>query len=277
MTGTLERTGTWFKSHCLGSMGDRQMKWMRRVYERMLSILTFGRGVPRLINGEDLIRVSVHHRYVDEVYEPEVFQLLKQKINKDDIIFDVGAYIGVYSIILSRFLGRNGKVYAFEPAPGAVDLLNEHLDLNDVRGKVEVLPYGVGAECGRGRLFAKREHIQNSFSSTEIGEKGDTETVEVSVVSLDAFCQERSIRPAWVKVDTEGWELPVLRGAVNLFSKNKDMRFIVEMHPYAWATAGYDAETFRRFCSEHSLRLEPLSKQGDVFAEYGQVLISSDV
>ena len=91
MTHTLERTGAWFKQHCLGAVDERQMRWIRRVYERTLSILTFGRGVPRLINGEDLIRVSVHHRYVDEVYEPEVFNLLKREIKRDDIIFDVGA------------------------------------------------------------------------------------------------------------------------------------------------------------------------------------------
>lgn len=274
MTHSLERTGTWIKAHCLGSVGDRQMKWIRRVYEWMLSFFTFGRGVPRLINGEDLIRVSVHHRYVDEVYEPEVFKFLKQAIGHDDVIFDVGAYIGIYSIILSRYLGENGKIFAFEPAPGAVDLLTEHLKLNDVREKVEVLPYGVGSEYGRGRLLARCEHIQNSFSSASTGDNAEADTVEVQVVSLDGFCKERSIHPTWVKVDTEGWELPVLRGAVNLFSENRDVRFVVEMHPYAWQTAGYDAETFGRFCSRHSLRVEPLSNQDDVFAQYGQVLIS---
>ena len=96
----------------------------------------------------------------------------------------------------------------------------------------------------------------------------------LSVVSLDAFCAERSIRPAWIKVDTEGWELPVLRGAEKLFSADKTIRFLVEMHPYAWQSAGYDAALFRGFCAEHSLRVEPLSNQSDAFADYGQVLIS---
>ena len=171
MTHTLERTGAWFKQHCLGAVNERRMRWIRRVYEWMLSIATFGRGVPRLINGEDLIRVSVHHRFVDEVYEPEVFSLLKREIKRDDIVFDVGAYVGIYSIILSRYLGENGRVYAFEPAPDSVNLLVEHLNLNHVREKVEVLPCGVGERCGRGRFFARGGHIQNSFSSTTFAQR----------------------------------------------------------------------------------------------------------
>jgi len=81
----------------------------------MSSILTFGRGVPRLINGEELIRVSVHYRYVDEVYEPEVFNLLKRETKRDDIIFDVGAYVGIYSIILSRYLGKRARYMPSSP------------------------------------------------------------------------------------------------------------------------------------------------------------------
>lgn len=274
MTHSLERMGTWFKNHWLGAVDDRQLKRMRRVYEWMLWISALGRGVPRLINGEDLLRISVRHRYVDEVYEPEVFHLLKKELNRDDIFIDVGAYIGIYSIILSRYLGQNGKIYAFEPAPENVKLLLKHLALNKAKEKVEVMPCAVGDGCGSRRLFASGEHIQNSFAAAAMGDGTEIDTVEVSVTSLDAFCRERSIHPTWVKVDTEGWELPVLRGAQDLLSGNKDVRFIVEMHPYAWHSAGYDAETFKRFCVKHCLEIKPLSNQSDAFAEYGQVLIS---
>lgn len=274
MTHALERTGSWLKNHCLGSIDERRMRWMRFVYERILSILTLGHGVPRLINGQDLIRISVHHRYVDEVYEPEVFELLKREISPDDVIFDIGAYIGLYSIILSKYLGKEGRIYAFEPAPGSVELLVKNLELNNAREKVEVLPCGVGEKCGQGKLFAVGNHIQNSFSSAALGTDIASDTIDVPIISLDAFCEERSIHPTWAKVDTEGWELQVLRGAVKLFSANKATRFIVEMHPYAWRSAGYDAETFRKFCVEHFLHVEPLSGQDDAFAEYGQVLIS---
>lgn len=274
MMHALERTGTRIKNQWLGDFDERRMRWIRRIYEWILLLVTFGRGLPRLINGEDVIRVSVHHRYVDEVYEPEVFRLLKQELNQDDVIIDVGAYIGIYSIILSRYLGGKGRIYAFEPAPDSLNLLKEHLDLNGVRGNVEVLPYAVGEKSGTGSLFASGDHIQNSFSSGAIEGEAGIEVVEVRMVSLDDFCLQRSIAPTWIKVDTEGWELPVLRGAAHLLANHITARFIVEMHPYAWKYAGYDERIFRQFCVEHDLRVEPLSNQNDVFAEYGQVLIS---
>jgi hypothetical protein len=68
----------------------------------------------------------------------------------------------------------------------------------------------------------------------------------------------------------------VLRGATRLLAENRAVRFIVEMHPYAWSSAGYDEKNFREFCVEHCLQIKPLSGQENVFSEYGQVLISSD-
>lgn len=276
MTHAVERTATWVKRRCLGAVDERWMGWMRDAYERLLSIVTLGRGVPRLINGSDEIRVSVHHRYVDESYEPEVFELLKRELKPHDVVLDVGAYIGIYSIILARHLGPAGRVYAFEPAPDNAKLLMEHLALNRVSERVEVVVAGVGESCGRGRMFASGEHIQNSFSAAALGDHGEGDTVEVAVVSLDAFCAERSLEPAWVKVDTEGWELQVLRGATRLIASQGNVRFVVEMHPYAWRSAGYDARTFERFCAEHRLEVVPLSNQREPFGEYGQVLISAN-
>lgn len=275
MTHFLERTGSWFKNRYLWAVNEKQMLWARAAYEHMLSIATLGRGVPRLINGRDLIRVSVHHRYVDEIYEPEVFEFFKRELKADDIIFDVGAYIGVYSIILSKYLGARGRIYAFEPAPESVKLLTTHLEMNNAEKSVEVLACGVGERRGSGRLFAIRDHIQNSFSSAAFGEDVCVNALEVPVICLDDFCRERSIVPTFVKVDTEGWELQVLRGAENLLSTRREIRYLVEMHPYAWHTAGYDENIFKEFCARHSLKIEPLSGQRNVFSEYGQVVISA--
>ena len=275
MTHLIEQGATWLKREFLGAASERQLSRIRKLYELGLTAVTLGRGVPRLINGQDRVRISVHHRYVDEIYEPEVFALLKRDLGGDDIFFDIGAYIGLYSIILSRRLNKNGKVYAFEPAPESRKLLEQHLKLNGANGKVEVVTAAVGEKCGRAEMFTMGDHIQNSLSKTALGANSTMRATGVDVVSLDAFCAERSVIPKWVKVDTEGWELRVLQGAAGIFCKNHSVRFIVEMHPYAWQSAGYDACTFRKYCAEHCLRVEPLSGQKDVFGEYGQVIVSA--
>ena len=275
MTSALERTGTWVKNRWLTGIDENRMRWIRLGYEGMLSVLTLGRGVPRTINGRESIRVSAHHRYVDETYEPEVFALLTREIAPDDIVFDVGAYIGVYSIILSRYLGENGRVHAFEPAPESAKRLLEHLELNHASHKVNVWQCGVSSRCGHAQLLANSAHIQNSFSPDAFGKESRAVALEVPVVSIDAFCARESVYPTWVKVDTEGWELHVLEGAEHLISSGRRVRFIVEMHPYAWASAGYDAESFKRFCRTRRLEVEPLTGQSDPFEEYGQVLMTA--
>lgn len=274
MTSPLEKTGTWVKTRWLAGVDESRMKLLRRGYEGMLSMLTVGRGVPRLINGREPIRISPHHRHVDETYEPEVFELMTREMRQSDVVFDVGAYIGIYSIILSRYLGDNGHVHAFEPSPASARLLREHLELNRARGKVSVWQCGVSSECGRARFFAASAHIQNSFSEAALGGDCAAAAIEVPVISIDAFCEREAIRPTWVKVDTEGWEMHVLRGAERLLAADKRIRFIVEMHPYAWPSAGYDADSFRQYCRARGLHVEPLTGQGDAFADYGQVLMS---
>ena len=275
MTHLIEKAASWINREFLGAANERQLNGIRKIYEFGLTAVTLGRGVPRLINGQDRVRISVHHRYVDESYEPEVFALLKRDLGADDVFFDVGAYIGLYSIIVSRRLNKNGKVYAFEPAPESRKLLRQHLKLNGVNGKVEVVTAAVGEKCGRAEMFTMGDHIQNSLSRTALGMDSAIRATGVEVVSLDAFCAKRSVIPTWVKVDTEGWELRVLQGAEGIFRKNPAVRFIVEMHPYAWQSAGYDANTFRTYCAEHCLRVEPLSGQKDVFGDYGQVILSA--
>ena len=276
MTHLMEKTASWIKREFLGAASERQLNRIRKIYELGLTAITLGRGVPRLINGQDRVRISVHHRYVDETYEPEVFALLKRDLGADDVFFDVGAYIGLYSIILARRLSKNGKIYAFEPAPESRKLLEGHLKLNGVNGKVEVVAAAVGEKCGRAEMFTMGDHIQNSLSKTALGTNPAIRPTGVDMVSLDAFCAKESVIPAWVKVDTEGWELRVLQGAEDIFCKNPAVRFIVEMHPYAWQSAGYDANTFRTYCAERHLRIEPLSGQKDVFGDYGQVIISAN-
>jgi len=76
-----------------------------------------------------------------------------------------------------------------------------------------------------------------------------------------------------VQVDSE-W-LCLIKTRQSLFADVE--RVIVEMHPYAWESAGYDARSFEQFCIDHALDVQPLSGQQDPFHEYGQVLMGADV
>jgi FkbM family methyltransferase len=269
----IERWASWCKRHVLSGLGLGQMALLRTSYELALELLTLGRGVPRCINNDQIIRVSPRHRYIDENYEAEVFQYVRERIRPGQTVFDVGAYVGIYSIILSRWLGSTGKVFAFEPAPHTLKLLHRHLRLNGVRDRVLITPAAVGEEVGFATLCVQGDHIQNTLSPLASGLGGHYEEVMVPVVTLDQFCTEHGVRPDWIKIDTEGWELRVLRGARGLLSEPNPPTFLVEMHPYAWEGAGHDRRAVEAFCAELKLRARGLTGQQDPLSSYGTVVL----
>lgn len=240
-------------------------------YVAILEGLTRGKGVPRRINGEPPIFISPKYRWVPETYEPTVCAWVKERLKPGDVIFDVGAQLGVYALLGARWVAPGGRVFAFEPGPETVSALRRHVKLNDAEKIVEVVPAACGASPGTATMFTVGTHDHNTLSPAALGLK-DPQAVEVQVVTLDAFSKERGIRPHLVKIDTEGWELHILRGAVDLVEQ-EDIFFVVEMHPYAWEGAGYDRADMERFLQEHRVAAVPLTGQTDPLAEYGDTFL----
>ena len=145
--------------------------------------------------------------------------MVKSFISKDDVIFDVGAHIGSYAIPLAKVLSGNGKVYAFEPNPSSYYLLKHNIYLNDLHGKVFCQKKAIGEKPG----VLKVEFDQlagNSGSNTIVNKKSDGFYIDFD--SIDAFVKRNSIgKVDWLKVDVEGREFEVLKGAENTLSTFK--------------------------------------------------------
>jgi len=245
---------------------------LQRSYTRILRWLTLGRGLPRSINQEPLLRIDPEFRFVSNFHEPAVCDWIKQRLRPGDVVFDVGAHLGVYSMLATRWVSPGGAIHAFEPNPETVQALQRHLQLNQMQKVVQVVPAAVGARGGRSSMLVLGVNDQNTLCPRSDQLPG-AQTVEVAVVALDDYCREQGMTPRLVKIDTEGWELHALRGAENLLADRK-VDFVVEMHPYAWTNAGYTRSDFEVFLTQHQLRLEPLTGQKDVLAEYGDAFVS---
>jgi hypothetical protein len=83
---------------------DRLWNYVRPAYDR-LSSLAARKGLTRVINGTDRVLIGPRWRMVGEVYEPEVWQQLMGEVRPGDVVADVGAYIGLYSIALANRVG----------------------------------------------------------------------------------------------------------------------------------------------------------------------------
>lgn len=131
-----------------------------------------------------------------------------------DLFIDVGSNVGVYTLLATTCPGV--EVLAFEPGRLARDRLEEHLDLNHVRDRVEVSPFVLSDHTGEIQFTVGRDVTNHVV--TDVTTSDGTETLPVrrldDVVAADAFK-----RPVLLKVDAEGHDLRVLLGARRLLEE----------------------------------------------------------
>jgi len=144
--------------------------------------------------------------YYGEYAEREI-ALLKALTQPGDTLIDVGAHIGTHAVPLARHLGPGGRLIAFEPQPVMAVLLEANLALNDI-SSVDVRLAAVGAAPGQLSLpiVDYTQTGQNFGGVSLVGAQGEG---AVPVERLD----DLGARPALIKIDVEGMELDVLKGA----------------------------------------------------------------
>jgi FkbM family methyltransferase len=143
--------------------------------------------------------------YTCGLYDFEEMKFLIDYLRPGDVFGDFGANVGVYSV-LAGSLGAT--VLAAEPVPDTYARLQENLRLNCVKGQA--------VRCG---LSHTRGHL--SFTLTlggmnRVATSRDTETIEVEVLTTDELVAKTGLSPQVVKIDVEGFELPLLRGSSGL-------------------------------------------------------------
>jgi len=199
----------------------------RPMYQRALNC--FGRnGLERNINGSDKIRVSPVARGTSEKYEPEVWKMLMAELRTGDTFVDVGAFIGLYTVAVGLRLRKSGRVVAFEPDSRNFSLLQEHIRLNGLESQVELNQAAVSDRSGACHFLADGSS-EARLVSTDRGS-----TAIVNVVKLDDALRGR--RVDILKIDVEGHEETVLRGAENVLGSPslKPRVIFIEVHPFAW-------------------------------------------
>ena len=151
-----------------------------------------------------------------------------------DIVVDIGAHMGRYTIISSKRVGTNGKVIAIEAHPGNFEMLNRNIKLNQLTNVIP-LNYAVYSKETKIKLYIPGEESGYTVYNTIMSNRAGTEDkfVEVNANTLDYLLQLNQIREEevnWVKIDVEGAEFEVLKGATNVLSKSKDIALLIEVH-----------------------------------------------
>lgn len=150
-------------------------------------------------------------------YEREQTALFREVIRPGDVVFDVGAHVGYYTLLAVRLVGPAGQVIAFEPEPRNAYFLEKHLRANRC-SRATVVQSAVGDHEGTVRF----EH----GTGTGTGRVSANGSLAVPIVSLDGFLQQRPLDCHAVKIDVEGGEMAVLRGGERLLRTQRPVIFL---------------------------------------------------
>lgn len=133
---------------------------------------------------------------------PELVWLKENLLKEGDIVADCGANIGFTGLFFARCVGSTGKVIGFEALPANAKVAWQNIRLNDVIN-FEVKNVAVGAQKGVTKF--------TNHPNGSVGEQDNMEVIEVPMVSLDEVFERE--KPTFLKIDVEGYELEVLKGA----------------------------------------------------------------
>jgi FkbM family methyltransferase len=196
------------------------------------------------LRGKKWIVGAGNHGYWLGTYEQEKQNWLHDNVRENDVFYDLGAHVGYYTLLASLLVGKKGVVYAFEPNPRNLVFLRRHITLNTVENAI----VKESAVADRDGMMTFNFDV-SSFMG-HIDAKAD---FKVDVVSLDSCLEKGEIkRPDCMKIDVEGAELSVLKGAGECLSRH---------HP-------------RIFLSLHSQEL--LNECAAFLASYGYALTPMD-
>jgi FkbM family methyltransferase len=165
-------------------------------------------------------------------YEKFFLAALKKSIKPDDVVWDIGANVGLYTEPFLNWVGQNGTVVAFEPLPKAFDFLMHKFKTEQTTKRLKIMGLALSDYCGEA-VFIETDTNEEITETSHILDKNDVSisgiTVEVSTV--DAIIKKENFTiPNTVKIDVEGFEEDVLKGGVNTFSNFACKNILIEMH-----------------------------------------------
>jgi FkbM family methyltransferase len=265
-TDRLRRTATSFARRVLGR---RLSEGLKAGFIRWLDWRTGGRGLVRRLPGGEVIRVVPAHRHA--AWNVTEYQAFRASLRPGDVALDVGANVGVYTLLFAQWVGPTGHVHSFEPAPDTFAALGDHVRLNGLGRVVTAVHAAVADAPGTVTFLVDNPHGMNRLAARS--EVSGRRTVAVPCETIDGYCERHGLRPGLIKIDVEGFELAVLRGARRTIRAGGDrLAVFMEIHPSVWGELGVSRDELVAELAAQGLTAEPLRAGDPVWTVEGLCL-----
>lgn len=246
-------------ANLLAGKGLRSVPGVSVLYDSLFRIFWPGNEVIIVRGSKMYVNIhepssSLRHTFqtyaLRTVHEESTTKLFEQHIKKGDVVLDIGANIGYFSLLAAKLVGDKGEVYSFEPEPRNYKYLMKNAKLNGY-DNITAFQKAVSDKTGKINLFIcpydSGHHTIKQFKGIkdykpELADQ--KESVEVDTVKLDDFFKKLGKPIDFIKLDVEGAEVLALKGMDTVLRKNKDIKLICEFFPLFITKMGNSPEQF---------------------------------
>lgn len=166
------------------------------------------------------------------LWEPAVTRTLVRLVKPGDVVFDVGAYLGWYTIIASKLVS-NGAVFSFEPNPLVFNVLKENVELNHLQN-VKLFNVALSDHTGSDILSFSSSNLLSAIVSVKKG-SNNLRNFPVDLMTLEKVANSNTVGSIrLLKIDVEGHEPSVLKGAIKLIRQGRIRNIIIEFNLQSW-------------------------------------------
>jgi len=190
-----------------------------------------------MLNSETIFSTETYAEFVRVqtlMNEVEMIHDLCEELRSDDIFYDIGANVGVYSC-LAGSVTSEGEVVAFEPHPDNIKSLNSNINRNRINATV----MEIALSDENDRLVLAEEGSGAGHGEHQITEESTNDGIRINVRSLDEVRHVEELpQPNVLKIDVEGAEYDVIKGGLQTLSRNDCRLVYCEIHPEKVQTFG---------------------------------------
>jgi len=190
---------------------------------------------------------GIDHEFLHKEFDWTEPRFVERLLQPGMTVVDIGAHHGLYTLLASKRVGREGRVIAFEPSPGACAQLKRHLRVNRCTN-VKVVDCALGDEESEADLYLLEEFLDGCNSLRPPAVDAPVKSVRVEVRRLDDELAELNVaRVDFIKLDAEGAELSILHGARRLLERKERPAILAEVQDIRTLPWGYPAREILQF------------------------------
>jgi FkbM family methyltransferase len=204
----------------------------KKISERINEKEPHKEEIIKKVNGLNMVLCKgtrgIHADLIEEgMREPLASEAIKRYLKKGDTILEIGANIGYYVLLDSKYIGDEGKIFAVEPEEENFKYLQKNVKINGLKN---VKLYNTAISGCENEIKINIYEEGNLNSAFEIPNKKKKNTIKIGAISLENFIQKEKASPDFIRMDIEGYESEVLLNSKKILESNTLKKMFIELH-----------------------------------------------